>query len=259
MVIKHGETAPGQKNEIVKPQGVFLREANKYLMPDDIKILLVEDDPKLGKTVRDDLVLNGYDTDLAYDGRIAEALFNKEEYNLVLLDINLPYKNGWELCGLFRQKNRDVPIIMLTALGEISDKMEAFNAGADDFLVKPFHLNELLARIKVFTRRMQKNESMDDVLHLGDLSVDINSKSVKRAGKDIVLTVKEFMLLELLLRNKGRVVSKAEIAEKVWNINFDTGTNTIEVYINFLRNKVDKPFDHPMIFTKPGFGYYIKE
>ena len=228
-------------------------------MPEEIKILLVEDDPKLGKTVRDELVSNGYETDLAYDGRIAEALFYKNTYQLVLLDINLPVKNGWELCKAFREKNRDVPIIMLTALGEIQDKMEAFNAGADDFLVKPFHLNELLARIKVFTRRMQKNGSMDDVLRIGDLVVDMNNKSVTREGKEIGLTLKEFMLLEVLLRNKGRIVSKAEIAEKVWNINFDTGTNTIEVYINFLRNKVDKPFGHAMIHTKPGFGYFIKE
>ncbi|MES2689053.1 MAG: response regulator transcription factor [Bacteroidota bacterium] len=228
-------------------------------MPDEIKILLVEDDPKLGKTVRDELASSGYETDLAYDGKIAEALFNKNGYHLILLDINLPYKNGWELCKEFRQKNRDVPIIMLTALGEIQDKMEAFNAGADDFLVKPFHLNELLARIKVFTRRMQKNQSMDDVLSMGDLVIDMNTKSVMREGREISLTLKEFMLLELLLRNKGRIVSKAEIAEKVWNINFDTGTNTIEVYINFLRNKVDKPFGHAMIHTKPGFGYFIKE
>lgn len=228
-------------------------------MPDNIQILLVEDDPKLGRTVKEELVTNGYDTDLAFDGKIAETLFNKNTYQLVLLDINLPYKNGWDLCKQFRQKNRDIPIIMLTALGEIHDKMDAFNAGADDYLVKPFHLNELLARVKVFIKRMQKNESMDDVLSIGELVIDTNDKTVKREGKEIVLTLKEFMLLELLMRSKGRIVSKAEIAEKVWNINFDTGTNTIEVYINFLRNKIDKPFGNPMIYTKPGFGYYIKE
>lgn len=228
-------------------------------MPDNIRILLVEDDPKLGKTVRDELVLNGFEVDLAFDGKIAEALFGKNEYQVVLLDINLPYKNGWELCREFRGKNRSVPIIMLTALGEIQDKMEAFNAGADDFLVKPFHLNELVARIRVFIKRMQKNDQHDDEAVFGDLVINHSDKTVSRAGVPVSLTQKEFMLLDLLVRARGRVVSKAEIAEKVWNINFDTGTNTIEVYINFLRNKVDKPFDRPLIHTRPGFGYYMKE
>jgi two-component system copper resistance phosphate regulon response regulator CusR len=226
---------------------------------DNLKILLVEDDPKLGKTVQEELVNNGYETDLAYDGKVAEAIFSKNEYDLVLLDINLPYKNGWELCKLFRQRNHNVPIIMLTALGEIQDKMDAFNAGADDFMVKPFHLSELLARIKVFTKRMNKDERMDEVLTAGNLSINTAEKSVTREGQQIQLTLKEFLLLELLMRNKGRIVSKADIAEKVWNLNFDTGTNTIEVYINFLRNKVDKPFAQPLIHTKPGFGYYLKE
>jgi two-component system copper resistance phosphate regulon response regulator CusR len=228
-------------------------------MIDNIRILLVEDDPKLGRTIQEELVSNGFETDLAYDGKVAEAFFFSQEYELILLDINLPYKNGWELCKLFRQHNSNIPIIMLTALGELQDKMEAFNAGADDFMVKPFHLNELLARIKVFIKRMNKDQRMDDIVTLGELSINVTDKSVTRGGKEISLTQKEFMLLELLIRNKGRVVSKADIAEKVWNLNFDTGTNTIEVYINFLRNKVDKPFSHPLIHTKPGFGYYLKD
>ena len=205
------------------------------------------------------MVLQGYATDLAYDGKVAEAMFASNEYSLILLDINVPYKNGWELCKQFRQTNRNVPVIMLTALGEIQDKMDAFNAGADDFLVKPFHLSELVARIKVFVRRLNKDAALDDVLSIADLSINITDKTVVRAGKEISLTVKEFMLLEILMRNKGKIVSKASIAEKVWNINFDTGTNTIEVYINFLRNKVDKPFSKALIFTKPGFGYVIKD
>lgn len=228
-------------------------------MTTEIHILLVEDDPKLGKAVQEELISNGFETDLAYDGKVAEAFFGKNEYDLILLDINVPYKNGWELCRQFRQVNANVPILMLTALGEIQDKMDAFNAGADDFLVKPFHLNELLARIKVFIRRMNKDERQDDILTIGNLNINITEKTVKRDERNIVLTLKEFMLLELLMRSKGRIVSKAEIAEKVWNLSFDTGTNTIEVYINFLRNKVDKPFSSPLIHTKPGFGYYLKE
>lgn len=229
-------------------------------MAEDIKILLVEDDAKLGKTVTEELIAAGYPTDLAYDGKLAEHFFNKQTYQLILLDINLPHKNGWELCKQFRQKDNNVPIIMLTALGQIEDKMEAFNMGADDYIVKPFHLNELVARIKVFSRRsrQQQHTVHEDVLIIDELYVDFNTKEVKRNDKEISLTVKEFLLLELLVRGNGRVISKAEIAEKVWNINFDTGTNTIEVYINFLRNKIDKGFDYPLIHTKPGFGYYIK-
>jgi two-component system copper resistance phosphate regulon response regulator CusR len=226
---------------------------------DTFNILLVEDDPKLGRTIREELIAQGFDTDLAYDGKVAETLFNAGDYALVLLDINLPFKNGWELCRQFRSINRNIPIIMLTALGEIQDKMDAFNAGADDFLVKPVHLSELTAKIRIFLKRMNKDERMDDVLTVSDLSINLSDKTVQRNGVQITLTVKEFLLLELLMRNSGRVVSKAAIAEKVWNVNFDTGTNTIEVYINFLRNKVDKPFGKALIHTKPGFGYLIKE
>lgn len=225
----------------------------------DINILLVEDDPKLGKTIQEELQHQGFSTDLAFDGKIAESLFNNNTYQLILLDINLPYKNGWELCKAFRSQNRNIPIIMLTALGDIQDKMDAFNAGADDYLVKPFHLNELLARIKVFIKRMSKNELTDDTVTVGSLTINMNDRSAYRNGQPIKLTVKEFQLLELLMRNRGRIISKSEIAEKIWNINFDTGTNTIEVYINFLRNKIDKPFGSNMIQTKPGFGYMLKE
>jgi two-component system copper resistance phosphate regulon response regulator CusR len=226
---------------------------------ENIRILLVEDDPKLGKTIQHELIGEGYETDLAYDGKIAEALFNAADYTMVLLDINLPHKNGWQLCKEFRAANQNIPIIMLTALGEIQDKMDAFNAGADDFLVKPFHLSELLARIKVFIKRMNKDVQEDDIITVDDLTINCTDKTVVRDHKPIALTAKEFMLLEILMRNKGRVISKAAIAEKVWNVNFDTGTNTIEVYINFLRNKIDKPFSKALIHTKPGFGYLIRD
>ena len=225
----------------------------------DISILLVEDDPKLGNTIQQELINNGYHTDLAFDGKIAESLFFKGAYQIVLLDINLPYKNGWELCKTFRETNKHVPIIMLTALGQIQDKMDAFEHGADDYIVKPFHLSELLARIKVFTKRLAKTETIDDELRKDDLVLNSKSRTVFKGGQEIKLTAKEFLLLELLLQNKGKVLSKSIIAEKVWNINFETGTNTIEVYINFLRNKIEKPFNTQIIYTKSGFGYIIKE
>ncbi len=222
-------------------------------------ILLVEDDPKLGNTVKAELEKNGFIVQLAYDGKIAERMFSQETFDVVLLDINVPVINGFDLCKSFRLKNSGVPIIMLTALGEMDDKMEAFGAGADDYIVKPFNIKELIARINVFIKRSSLNELFDEVLEIGDLKISNLEKKAYRNNVEINLTVKELKLLDLLARNRGRVISKQEIAEKVWDINYDTGTNTIEVYINFLRNKIDKPFDEKLIHTKPGFGYYIKK
>lgn len=224
----------------------------------DEKLLLVEDEPKLGRIIRDQFVEQGYDIQLAYDGRIAESLFRTEKFDLVLLDINLPHVNGLELCRRLRQADGNVPIIMLTALGGLEEKMEAFQAGADDYLIKPFYFDELLARVKVFLKRRQVDRNYDDKLTLADLEIDFFQKTVTRAGQPISLSVKEFALLALLLRSRGRVVSKQEIAEKVWDMDLGASTNTIEVYINFLRNKVDKPFDEKLIHTKPGFGYFLK-
>ncbi len=147
---------------------------------------------------------------------------------------------------------------MLTALGELNDKMEAFQSGADDYLVKPFHLTELLARVKVFLKRSQVDRFYDDRLTIADLEIDFAAKTVQRGGQAVTLSAKEFALLALLARSRGRVVSKQEIAEKVWEMDLGASTNTIEVYINFLRNKIDKPFEQKLIHTKPGFGYFLK-
>lgn len=221
------------------------------------KILLVEDEVKLGKTIREELNSNGYQADLAIDGLEASKLFNQHSYSLVLLDINLPYKNGYVLCREFRDQNKKIPIIMLSAAGEIHDKVEAFNIGADDYIVKPFHFSELFARVKVFLKRSDLPSASDTII-VEDMEINFLNKSVTRKGANINLTAKEFTLLVLLARNKDRVISKQEILEKVWDLSFDTGTNTIEVYISFLRNKIDKPYEHKLIHTKPGFGYYIK-
>jgi two-component system copper resistance phosphate regulon response regulator CusR len=221
------------------------------------RILLVEDEIKLGQVITDELTRHGYPTDLAADGLEASRLFEANTYSLVLLDINLPYKNGFVLCREFRDQNKKIPIIMLSAAGEIHDKVEAFNIGADDYIVKPFHFVELFARVKVFLKRSELPAETDKI-HIGDMIIDFLNKTVVRNGVNINLTAKEFTLLVLLARNKDRVISKQEILEKVWDLSFDTGTNTIEVYISFLRNKIDKPFEQKMIHTKPGFGYYIK-
>ena len=222
------------------------------------RILLAEDEPKLSSVIQEELNNCGYNTDVAFDGQVAEKLFNQHQYSLVLLDINLPYKNGLSLCKEFRAANKNIPIIMLTALGELQDKMDAFGVGADDYIVKPFHFDELFARIKVSLKRTDAVESNIKFLDVEDLHIDFSTKTVSRAAIEIPLTAKEFSLLSLLASNRGTVISKQEILEKVWDLNFDTGTNTIEVYISFLRNKIDKKFEEKLIHTKPGFGYYMK-
>ena len=228
-------------------------------MDNTYRILLAEDEPKLSQVIQDELSRQGYHTDVAYDGLIAEKMFKQHNYSLIILDINLPYKNGLALCKEFRAVNKNIPIIMLTALGEIQDKMDAFNLGADDYVVKPFHFDELFARIKVFLKRADATSEPGEKIIVADLEIDMENKTVTRGGKNINLTAKEFALLVLLCRNKGKVIAKQDILEKVWDLSFDTGTNTIEVYISFLRNKIDKPFEAKLIHTKPGFGYYVRE
>ena len=180
--------------------------------------------------------------------------------DFVILDINVPGKNGLALCADFRKKNPTLPILMLTALGEVEDKMEAFEAGADDYLVKPFHIRELIARIQAIAKRMGNDTGVQkQLLVAGNLEMDTTAKEVRRAGKLVKLSHKEYLLLETLLKARGRVLSKAELAEKVWEMDFDTGTNSVEVYINFLRAKIDKPYPDKLIHTRSGFGYYLKD
>lgn len=220
------------------------------------RILLIEDEPKLGRVILEELRGQGYVVDLAVDGLLAESNFKQHNYSLVLLDINIPFKNGFVLCQEFRALKKSIPIIMISALGEIQDKVEAFKLGADDYIVKPFHFDELFARVKVFLKRPDLTDVEAKII-VGELEIDFRNKSVIRSGVSVNLTAKEFTLLVLLARNRGKVISKQEILEKVWDLSFDTGTNTIEVYISFLRNKLDKPFEDKLIHTKPGFGYFI--
>ncbi|MFY8090871.1 MAG: response regulator transcription factor [Chitinophagaceae bacterium] len=223
-------------------------------------ILLVEDEVKLSNVIKSELQRLGYVVDAAFNGQEAESLFFSKTYNLVLLDISLPDKSGFELCKSFREHSKNAPIIMLTALSEIQDKIDAFKLGADDYMVKPFHFDELFARINVFLKRAEQEnkEFANDVIEILDLVINIKTKTVFRNNIEIPLTAKEFALITLLAKNRGVVVSKQEILEKVWDLSFDTGTNTIEVYISFLRNKIDKPFTEKLIYTKSGFGYFIK-
>lgn len=224
-----------------------------------MNILYAEDEPKVAQSVKKGLEAEGFTVELAYDGIIAEKMFERQEFGFIILDINLPGRNGMELCRSFRNRNQKVPILMLTALGELDDKMEAFSAGADDYLVKPFHLKELVARIQAIRKRTSGQPQAQHLITVGDLVIDTDAKEVKRAGKLIRLSQKEYLTLEALARANGRVLSKADLSEKVWSLDFDTGTNTVEVYISFLRSKIDKAHDVKLIHTRTGFGYYLKE
>jgi two-component system, OmpR family, copper resistance phosphate regulon response regulator CusR len=223
------------------------------------RILIVEDHVKMADSISKGLEENGFKTQVAYDGFIGKRLADANDYNLMILDVNLPQINGYELCAGIRLKNPDVPIIMLTALGSTEDKLLGFEKGADDYIVKPFEFRELLARIKALLKRSQADQQSHTILKVADLVIDLDSKSVSRGDHPIELTAKEFSLLEYLVRNKGKVISKADIAEKIWNINFDTGTNVIEVYVNFLRKKIDRNYPVKLIHTQIGMGYILKE
>lgn len=222
-------------------------------------ILLAEDEPTLTANIKGELEKAGYAVHAAYDGEIAEKLYFRKEIHLAVLDINLPGKNGLALCRAFREHNRQLPILMLTALGDVDDKLEAFSYGADDYMVKPFHMKELLARIEVLLKRAAFSPKNSEKLELHGLEVDMDFKTVKRDGQSVELTAKEFLLLTELMKAGGRVLSKQFLTEKVWGLNFETGTNTIEVYISFLRGKIDKGFPVKLIHTKTGFGYYISD
>jgi two-component system, OmpR family, copper resistance phosphate regulon response regulator CusR len=233
---------------------------NLVLIMEETKILIIEDEQKIADTLKIGLSENGYYVEVAYDGKIGERLFFAYNFNLVILDINLPGINGYELTKIIRSRDVHVPIIMLTSLSTLNDKIEGYDAGADDYLVKPFEFKELLVKIRVLLKRtMGGYIPVGNLLKAADLSLNLDSKEVKRGDDKINLTAKEFQLLEYLLRNKNRVVSRADIAVNVWDIDFDTNTNIIDVYISYLRNKIDKAYVQKLIQTHVGMGYILKE
>ena len=223
-----------------------------------MNILLVEDEPKVAEFIKKGLVEQSYYLDIAYEGLSGEKLALENEYDLIILDVILPHINGLELCKRIKRVKIDVPVLMLTALGTTQDKISGFDSGADDYLPKPFHFEELLARIKALGRRKLLS-SAGVIYNIKDLEVDTYRKTVKRSKKEIILTAKEFALLELLIVNRNRVLSRAYIAETVWGIDFNRGTNVIDVYINYLRSKIDKGFNDPLIHTVIGMGYVLKD
>lgn len=224
-----------------------------------MKLLLVEDEPKLATFVSKGFRHEGYELDVAYDGRMGLSMVRQQPYDLVILDVNLPHINGFELCRLIRADYPRLPVLLLTALDSLDDKVTGFEAGADDYLVKPFEFKELLLRARVLTRRGTEAIAVKQVLRLADLELNLDTKAVTRAGQRIELTTKEYGLLEYLLLNRNRVISRVDIAEKVWDLNFDTNTNIIDVYVSHLRKKMDKGFSMKLIHTVVGMGYVARE
>jgi two-component system, OmpR family, copper resistance phosphate regulon response regulator CusR len=221
-------------------------------------ILVIEDEPKVASFIKEGLESLQHQVDIAYDGVMGEKLALKHPYQVIILDIIIPLINGLELCKRIKSVKPGIPVLMLTALGTTDDKVTGFEAGADDYLVKPFEFRELVARIHALTKRPQDSFSTADLLRVADLELDRNKRNARRGDKTIELTAKEYSLLEYLMVNKGRVVSRPDIAEKVWDITFDTGTNVVDVYVNILRKKVDRDFDTKLIHTRIGMGYILK-
>ena len=221
-----------------------------------MKILIIEDEVRIATLIQQGLEEQGHLVVIAYDGLTGKKLALQNDYDLVISDIILPHLNGIEVCREIRLFKPDMPIILLTALGTTDDKVDGFDAGADDYLVKPFDFRELLVRIRaVMNRKIGRTTVQPVILKYADLELNNQTKTVSRSGKSISLTPKELKLLEYMMQNSERVLSRVEIAEKVWDTHFDTGTNFIDVYINYLRKKVDKDFTSKLIHTKQGLGF----
>lgn len=225
-----------------------------------IKILVIEDEKRVADLLKIGLEENGYQVLVAYDGEMGWRLFQSNDFQLIISDIILPKLNGFELCQKIRKADEEIPILMLTALGTADDKLEGFDVGADDYMMKPFDFRELLARVRVLLKRraVAKVDVVKEISY-ADLYINLERQEVTRNGEPIKLSPKEYNLLVYLVENAERVVSRVEIAEKVWNTHFDTGTNFIDVYINYLRKKMDKNFEVKLIHTKPGVGFILTD
>jgi two-component system, OmpR family, copper resistance phosphate regulon response regulator CusR len=224
-----------------------------------IKILLIQDEVKavvaLIKGLKDYHII----VDYALDGRIGYEMALNNKYDVILSDVIMPQMNGLEIVKQLRTAGNTTPIMLLTAMGSTEDKVIGFDKGADDYLVKPYEFRELLARIQALARRGKEVLMLNNVLRFADIEINMDTKVFMRSGKIIDLTRKEMALIEYFIRNQGRVISKSEIADKVWGIDFETNTNIIEVYVNYIRNKMDKPYDKKLIHTVFGMGYVLKE
>ena len=223
------------------------------------RILLVEDEINVASFIERGLTENGFSPDVAHDGKTCrEKLKTEENYRLIILDVILPDTTGFELCAEIRQKfGYKVPILMLTALNTIDDIVHGLDVGADDYVGKPFRFKELIARINALIRRHSQNAE-PEILRIADLEMNLETKSVVRAGIPLTLTAREYWLLEYFLRNQDKVLPRSAILEHVWDVHFDLSTNVVDVYVNYLRNKIDKNFTPKLIHTKVGMGYVMR-
>jgi len=222
-----------------------------------MRILVIEDEVKIAQFIKRGLKEEGYAVDVAGDGEEGHFMLSSNEYDAIILDLMLPKIDGLTLCSTLRKEGNQTPIIMLTAKDTVKDKVKGLDSGADDYLPKPFAFEELLARVRVLLRK--KDSHVQTQLKVDDLSLDLLTHKVTRGDREIDLTVKEYALLEYLMRNAGNIVTRTMISEHVWDINFDTFTNVIDVYINYLRNKIDSGFEDKMIHTVRGKGYLLKK
>lgn len=223
-----------------------------------MKLLIVEDEPNLLSILRKGFTENNNDVSVALDGKTALEMIENYPFDVVILDVMLPDINGIEICRRLRAAKNFVPVLLLTALGTSENIVTGLNAGADDYVVKPFKFGELDARVNALNRRANQDNEKVDAIVIADLEINAKAKSVKRNGESIVLTAKEFKLLYYLAKNSGRIVSRDQILDNVWDINFDMNTNVVDVYINYLRKKIDKPFTTKLIHTMKGLGYVIQ-
>jgi len=224
-----------------------------------MEILLIEDEPKTLHSLRQGLEENGYTVSFAFDGTTGLQMARKGNFGIIISDIIMPGINGLDLCRQLRAERIQTPVLMLTALGATDDVVTGLDAGADDYLIKPFEFRELLARVRALAKRSRPEQPSSGIMRYADLELNTDTREVSRQGKSIELTPREFALLHYLLQHPGRVFSKAEIAANVWDVDFDTGTNVVEVYVNYLRKKIDRQFDSKLIHTRPGMGYFLKE
>lgn len=222
-----------------------------------MQILVIEDEPQIASFIRKGLEAENYQVQVCHTGENGLETCQKKEFDLIILDLMLPDVSGEQICQKLRKKNIKTPILALTAKAEVADKVKTLNLGADDYLTKPFAFEELLARIKALLRRAPE-QFISHSLKLADLSLDPKTREVKRGGKNIKLTVKEFSLLEYLLSHPQKVLSRSQILQKVWGYNFDPATNIVDVYIRYLRKKIDSGFKKKLIHTVQGVGYQIK-
>lgn len=223
------------------------------------KILVIEDQSQLASLIQRGLAVDGYEVSIAHDGETGLDMVNNYSYDLIILDLMLPGISGMEICQLLRKENNSTLILMLTALGDTHNIVHGLDAGADDYMVKPFKFEELKARIRTLVRRNKVGQQSSHIISISDLTLDLNARSAERSGKEIQLTATEYRLLKFLMLNKNKVLTRIEILEHVWDINFNMGTNVVDVYVNYLRRKIDKGHNIKLIHTMIGVGYVLKE